>query len=99
MDARPVPPTPLHFQHTVIAWNTQVRYLGLQLDPKLLFTKHLTSLTHKATAIFLQLFPHSNAIQRYPFQTISLCTNYVSALRSHTLPPFGATHHPPTMVI
>jgi hypothetical protein len=53
----PVPPAPLHFQHTVIQWNSQVRYLGLLLDPKLLFTKHLTSVTRKATGIFLQLFP------------------------------------------
>jgi hypothetical protein len=48
---------PLHFQHTVITWNSQVRYLGLLLDPKLLFTRHLTSVTYKATGIFLQLFP------------------------------------------
>jgi len=53
----PVSTTPLHFQHTIIPWNSQVRYLGLLLDPKLLFTKHLTSVTHKATSIFLQLFP------------------------------------------
>jgi len=54
---RPVPPAPLHFQHTVIPWISQVRHLGLLLDPKLLFTRHLTSVTHKATGIFLQLFP------------------------------------------
>jgi len=54
---RPAPPTPLHFQHTVIPWNSQVRYLGLLLDPKLLFTTHFTSVTHKATVILLQLFP------------------------------------------
>jgi len=53
----PVPPTRLHFQQTVIPWNSQIRYLGILLDPKLLFTKHLTSVTHKATGIFLQLFP------------------------------------------
>jgi hypothetical protein len=45
-----VPPVPLHFQHTVIPWNLQVRYLGLLLDPKFLFTRHLTSVTHNATA-------------------------------------------------
>ena len=54
---RPVPPAPLHIQHTVIPWNTQVRYLGLLLDSKLLFTRHLTSVIHKATGIFLQIFP------------------------------------------
>ena len=54
---RPVPPAPLHFQHTVIPWNAQVQYLGLLLDPKLLFTRHITSITQKATGIFLQIFP------------------------------------------
>jgi len=44
-------------QHTVIPWNTQVRYLGLLLDSKLLFTRHLTSVIRKATGIFLQIFP------------------------------------------
>jgi hypothetical protein len=52
------PPAPLHLQHAVIPWNSQVQYLGLLLDPKLLFTKHLTSVTHKATGVFLQLPPH-----------------------------------------
>ena len=31
--------------------------VGLLLDSKLLFTRHLTSVIHKATGIFLQLFP------------------------------------------
>jgi len=37
--------------------NSQVQYLGLLRDPKLLFTTHLTSVTHKPNGIFLQLFP------------------------------------------
>ena len=39
---RPAVPAPRQFQHTAIPWNSQVRYLGLLLDPKLLFTRHLT---------------------------------------------------------
>ena len=54
---RPVPLAPFHFQRIRILWNPQVRYLGLLLDSKLLFTRHLTSVIHKATGIFLQLFP------------------------------------------
>jgi hypothetical protein len=54
---RPIPPAPLHFQRAVIPCNTQVRYLGLLLDSKLLFTRHLTSVIHKTTGIFLQIFP------------------------------------------
>jgi hypothetical protein len=30
---------------------------------------------------------------------ISLCTNYLSALCSHTLPLFEATHHPPPIAV
>ena len=54
---RPATPARLHFQHTAIPWNSQVRYLGLLLDPKLLFTRHLTSVLHKATGTLCQLFP------------------------------------------
>jgi hypothetical protein len=53
----PVPTAPLHFQHTVIPWKSQVRYLSLLFDPKLLFKRHLTSVTQKATRIFLHLYP------------------------------------------
>jgi hypothetical protein len=53
---RPNAPAPLHFQHTIVPWKSHVRYLGLSLDSKLLFTKHITSVTHKATGTFLQLF-------------------------------------------
>ena len=35
----------------------RVTYLGLVLDSKLLFTKHLHAVTRKATGAFLQLFP------------------------------------------
>jgi len=54
---RPAAPAPLHFHHTAIPWNSQVRYLGLLLEPQLLFTRHLTSVIHKATDILRQIFP------------------------------------------
>jgi len=94
---RPVPPAPFHFQRTRIPWIPQVRYLGLLLDSKLLFTRHLTSVILKATGIFLQLSPSSHATQHCLYPIKSLCTNYASALYSHTLPLFGATHHLPTI--
>jgi hypothetical protein len=37
----PAIPCPLQFQHTAIPWRPHIRYLGLVLDSKLLFTKHL----------------------------------------------------------
>jgi hypothetical protein len=38
-------------------WSPSIRYLGLTFDSKLLFTKHLHAVTHKATGVFLQPFP------------------------------------------
>ena len=54
---RPATPPPLRFQQSVIPWSPHIRYLGLVLDPKLLFTRHLRSVLHKATGTFLALFP------------------------------------------
>ena len=54
---RPAAPPQRQFQRTVIPWSSSIRYLCLALDPKLLLTKHLHAVTHKATGIFLQLFP------------------------------------------
>jgi hypothetical protein len=54
---RPATPAPFRFQQALIPRSSQVRYLGLVLDPKLLFTKHLASVVHKAYGILLQLFP------------------------------------------
>jgi len=54
---RPAIPCPLQFQHTAIPWNPHIRYLGLVLDSKLLFTKHIHSVIHKATGTFLKVFP------------------------------------------
>jgi hypothetical protein len=45
------------FQHTAIPWSPHIQYLSLVLDSKLLFTKHLHTVTCKATDAFLQLFP------------------------------------------
>jgi hypothetical protein len=96
---RPVSPAPLHFQYTVIPWNSQVRYLGLLLDPKLLFTRHLISLTYKATGIFLQLFPLLARDSKLSISNKITLYNYLSALCSHKLPLFGATHNSPTTAV
>jgi len=54
---RPPPPPSLRFRLTHIPWSPHIRYLGLQLDSKLLFTKHLNTVTHKAMGVLLALFP------------------------------------------
>jgi len=50
-------PQPLQFQNVTIPWSNTVKYLGLLLDSKLLYTKHLQTILHKATGPFLKIFP------------------------------------------
>jgi hypothetical protein len=72
---RPATPPPLQFQHTVIPWSPHIRYLGLELHSKLLFTKH-TLLNTRPPAYFSNSSPSSPVTQRYPLTTISPSTNY-----------------------
>ena len=46
---RPTAPEPLRFNHSTINWSSQVRYLGLILGSKLLFAKHITSVSHRVS--------------------------------------------------
>ena len=79
-------------QQTAIPWNSQVRYLGLLLDPILLFMRHLTSIIHKAAGILYQLFlllkrdstlSISNKITLYKLSIRSVLT-YADPVRSNT---------------
>jgi hypothetical protein len=54
---RPLNPQPLQLQNVTIPWSNTVKCLGLLLDSKLLFTKHLQTVRHKATGTFLKIFP------------------------------------------
>jgi len=92
LDAVLFPSAPLHFQHTVIPWNSQVRYLGLRLDPKLLFTRHLTSVTHKATGIFLQLFPFPARVSTLSIPNkITLYKLFIRSVLTHADPVWSNT--------
>jgi hypothetical protein len=54
---RPPDPKPLQFHNVTIPWSNTVKYLGLLLDSKLLFTKHLQTILHKAIGTLLKIFP------------------------------------------
>ena len=95
---RPATPPPLQFQHTVIPWSPHIRYLGLELDSKLLFTKH-TLLNTRPLAFFSKSSPSSPVTQCYPLTTNSPFTNYWSAPYLPTPPPSGAIHRRLTIVI
>jgi len=85
-------PSPLQFQHTAIPWSPHIKYLGLMLDSKLFYTKHLHSVIHRATGTFFKLFPLLARDSTLFSHKNSPCTNYWSTLYSHTLPPSGAIH-------
>jgi hypothetical protein len=50
-------PQPLQLHNDTIPCPNTVKYLGLLLDSKLLFTKHLQTILHKATGTLLKIFP------------------------------------------
>jgi hypothetical protein len=54
---RPPTPSSIRFHLTEIPCSPHIKCLGLELDSKLLFTKHLNTVTHKATGVLLSLFP------------------------------------------
>ena len=54
---------PIQIQDTFVPWATAVRYLGLVLDSKLLFTRYLHIIVNKATDIFCNIPPSSPEIQ------------------------------------
>jgi hypothetical protein len=50
-------PNPLQIHDTFVPWASAVHYLGLVLDSKRLYTKHLHSVTKKATGVLCTIFP------------------------------------------
>jgi len=88
--ARPLP----QFQHTAIPWSPHIRYLGLVLDSKLLFTKHLHTVTCKATGAFLQLFPLLSRDSTLSIPNkLTLYKLCIRPILTHAA-PLGAIHHP-----
>jgi len=55
--AIPPLPDPIQIQDTFVPWTSTVRYLGLVLHSKLLFTRHLHTVANKATGVFCNIFP------------------------------------------
>ena len=49
-------PDPIQIQYTFVPWASFVLYLGLVLDSKLLFTRHLHTVADKSTRVFCNVF-------------------------------------------
>ena len=92
---RPLIPQPLQCQNAFIPWSSEVKYLGLILDSKLLFTKHIKSVVHKAMGSFLKIFPLLARNSPLTYSLNSSSTNSFYAPRSHTLPRYGAPRPQP----
>jgi hypothetical protein len=54
---RPQLPEPIQIDNASVPWASSVKYLGLLLDTKLLSTKHLRTVTNKATGTLCNIFP------------------------------------------
>jgi len=88
----PAIPCPLQFQHTAIPCSPHIRYLGLMLDSKLLFTKHFHSVTHKATGTFLKIFPllaHDSTLS--PHNKLTLHKLLIRAVLTYAPPVWSNT--------
>ena len=86
---RPPVPTPVHFQLTAISWSIQVRYLGVILDSKLLFTRHIITVTHRASSALLRLFPLVARYSTLSFSNKLTLYKLISAPYSFPPPSFG----------
>jgi hypothetical protein len=54
---RPPLPKTVQIGNTFVPWTSDVKYLGLLLDPKLFYSKHLRTVTNKATGTLCNIFP------------------------------------------
>jgi hypothetical protein len=54
---RPRLPERVQIGNTSVPWASDVKYSGLLLDPKLLYTMHLRTVTNKATGNLCNIFP------------------------------------------
>ena len=59
----------LHFENTSVLWSNSVKYLGVTIDSKFNFAKHLNSLVPKTTAAKFSLFPLINKLSPLPLKT------------------------------
>jgi len=50
-------PDSIQIQDNFLPWLSAVRYVGLVLDSKLLFTLHLHTIANKSTGVFCKIFP------------------------------------------
>lgn len=57
---RPILPRNIKVGNTSVSWSESVKYLGVTLDRKLTFTKHITNLSHKGNAALVSLYPLIN---------------------------------------
>jgi hypothetical protein len=55
--SRPRLPEPVQIDNASVPWASDVQYLGLLLDPKLLYTKHQRTVTNKAIGTLCNIFP------------------------------------------
>jgi hypothetical protein len=84
-------PNPLNIHDTFVSWASAVHYLGLVLNSKLLYTKHLHTVTKKATGVLCPILPllardstltQSNKLTLYKLLIRSILTYAAPVCRS-----------------
>jgi hypothetical protein len=88
----PCLPDPVKLDNASVHSASDVTYLGLLLDPKLLYTKHLRTVSNKATGTFCNIFPLLN--QNSTLSQTSTLTLYKLLIRSlltHAAPVCNTT--------
>jgi len=81
----------LHFENTAVLWSNSVKYLGVTIDNKLKFAKHLNSSIQKATGAKFSLFPLINKLSPLPVKTkLYIYKTYIKPIILYASPSWTA---------
>jgi hypothetical protein len=84
-------PDPVQIGNTFVTWSSDVKYLGV-LDPTLLYTKHIRTVTSRATGTLCNIFPlltrHSTLSQTSKLTLNKLLTR---SLLTYAAPVYNTT--------
>ena len=81
----------LHFENTSVLWSNSVKYLGVTIDNKFNFAKHLNSSVQKATAAKFSLFPLINKLSPLSLKTkLYIYKTYLKPIILYAAPSWTA---------
>jgi len=82
----------LHFENISVLWSNLVKYLGVTIDNKFNFAKHLYSSVQKATGAKFSLFPLINKLSPLPLKTkLYIFKKYIKPIILYASPSWTPT--------